>query len=178
MTQGALPHAEGTEDNGGNEEKRPRTCGQQAFQKLQIPRSKLQRSTKLQDPNRIARCQFRSLADLNFSGAWGLESGISFSKDAGKDEVQLFGFAIKLPGLISHARFRSSDHSKEELRFLSLFDTTANRISKVLGGWNLVLHARANASDCCTNESPRHSPSAVTIFFGPAAAFCAALRSA
>ena len=48
------------------------------------------------------------------------------------------------------------------------------------GAWMLVLGAsshRDSASDCFTNSSPRHSPSALTTLVA-AAAFCAALRSA
>src|SRR5437588_201332 len=43
-----------------------------------------------------------------------------------------------------------------------------------LGAWSLELfHPLANASDCFTNSSPLHSPSARTIFFAAASSAAA-----
>ncbi len=99
----------------------------------------------------------------SFSGAWMLVLGASFKKSS----------KLQAPTSREIPKFNIQTNSHGAFWCLDL------EASLELGCWCLELHYLANASDCFTNSSPVHSPSACTIFFcgAAAAAFCAALRS-
>jgi hypothetical protein len=92
------------------------------FVKFQIPSSKIQRNTKIQDSTSGAR---------RFEAHLGAARG-SFSKDARKDQVQFFRFAIKFAPFRGKARFRGGNHPKKMFCFLRFLNATADGISKIL----------------------------------------------
>ena len=92
------------------------------FVKFQIPSSKIQRNTKIQHATSCAR---------RFEVHLGVARG-SFSKDAGKNQVQFFRFAIKFASFCGKGRFRGGNHPKKMFCFLRFLNATADGISEIL----------------------------------------------
>jgi hypothetical protein len=107
---------------------RERREGRRSIQKLQIPRTKHQRTAK----SSIER--------------------ILFSKYTRENKVQLFRLAVMAPRLIGQCRLGSRDHSKKELRFLCLLYATPNNTSKFLFGDSFICLAIIRADACAASH--------------------------